>query len=409
MEVRMNELSTFGVEIEYMIVAEDSLDVKALADELIPAEDGVRKNDVLKGAFRWSNELVLHVIEIKTAQPVGGFSGLAEGFHGQVADIEKALRSHGARLLPGGVHPWMNPDLDTRLWPHGDREIYEAFDRIFNCRGHGWSNLQSTHLNVGFGDAEGFRRLHSAIRLILPLLPALAAASPFCDGQDTACLDARLLHYAGNCARFPSITGQVVPERILSPEDYEETILQRIYNEMSGADPEGILREEWVNARGAIARFERNAVEIRVLDAQECPRQDLAILSFTVALLRYLLQSGEVSLEQIERPGTSALGRLFRSVIAAGKQAPVSGMEYAAAFGLESPERYSVEDLLVALIDRLGGSHADWYGAIRLILDKGNLAERLRAAAGPEPSRGRLHEVWSELADCLRRNEPFRA
>jgi hypothetical protein len=34
-----------------------------------------------------------------------------------------------------------------------------------------------------------------------------------------------------------------------------------------------VLRHEWVNARGAIARFDRSAIEIRVLDVAECPPQ----------------------------------------------------------------------------------------------------------------------------------------
>jgi len=46
------------------------------------------------------------------------------------------------------------------------------------------------------------------IRLVLPLLPALAASSPFQDGQSTGCLDNRLENYRRNCARIPSITGR---------------------------------------------------------------------------------------------------------------------------------------------------------------------------------------------------------
>ena len=35
-----------------------------------------------------------------------------------------------------------------------------------------------------------------------------------------------------------------------------------------------------MNSRGAIARFDRNAIEIRVIDVQECPKADLAIAIF---------------------------------------------------------------------------------------------------------------------------------
>ena len=83
----------------------------------------------------------------------------------------------GCTLLPGGVHPWMDPSKETRLWPHEYNEVYRSFDRIFGCAGHGWSNLQSTHLNLPFADDDEFGRLHAAIRAILPLLPALNTVS----------------------------------------------------------------------------------------------------------------------------------------------------------------------------------------------------------------------------------------
>jgi hypothetical protein len=87
-------------------------------------------------------------------------------------------------LLPTGAHPLMDPFTETRLWPHEHKEIYNLYNRIFDCRGHGWSNLQSTHLNLPFsGDAE-FKKLHAAIRLLLPLIPALSASTPLLDGKN---------------------------------------------------------------------------------------------------------------------------------------------------------------------------------------------------------------------------------
>jgi len=38
-----------------------------------------------------------------------------------------------------------------------------------------------------------------------------------------------------------------------------------------------VLQNEWLNSRGAIARFERDTIEIRVLDSQETPAAELAI------------------------------------------------------------------------------------------------------------------------------------
>ena len=50
-----------------------------------------------------------------------------------------------------------------------------------------------------------------------------------------------------------------------------------MYDDIAPLDPDAVLQHEWLNARGAIARFDRNTIELRVLDVQECPRADLAI------------------------------------------------------------------------------------------------------------------------------------
>src|SRR5690606_3311880 len=95
----------------------------------------------------------------------------------------------GGRLMPSAMHPWMDPLTQTRLWPHENSPVYEAFNRIFGCQGHGWSNLQSMHINLPFEGDEEFGRLHAGIRLILPILPALAASSPFVEGRATGLMD----------------------------------------------------------------------------------------------------------------------------------------------------------------------------------------------------------------------------
>ena len=123
--------------------------------------------------------------------------------------------------MPTAMHPWMDPN-DVELWPHGTRVIYDTFDRIFSCKGHGWANLQSLQINLPFAGDEEFARLHAAIRFLLPILPGLAASSPIIDGERNGILDNRLVVYRSNCARIPSVTGEVVPEPIGSIGEYHE-------------------------------------------------------------------------------------------------------------------------------------------------------------------------------------------
>ncbi|HWC88763.1 MAG TPA: glutamate-cysteine ligase family protein, partial [Pirellulales bacterium] len=140
-ETELGLFQALGVELEYMIVDADTLSVRPIADELLREPSGEIVSEVEHGPIAWSNELVAHVIELKTNGPAATLDGLNEAFAGQVREIGGLLAAHGARLMPTAMHPWMDPHRETRLWPHDYSVVYQTFDRIFGCQGHGWSNL----------------------------------------------------------------------------------------------------------------------------------------------------------------------------------------------------------------------------------------------------------------------------
>lgn len=398
----------YGVEIEYMLVDRSGLDVLPRCDELMARVGGDPNADVELGALAWSNELVLHVLEVKTNGPAPSLAGLAGKFHESVRLANGELAVMGGRLMPGGVHPWMDPHTETVLWPHEYTEVYHAFDRIFGCAGHGWANLQSTHLNLPFRGDEEFGRLHAAVRLVLPLIPALTAASPYLDGRRSAAMDARLVAYRGNARRVPSVTGMVVPEPAFTREEYQRGILGRIYADMAPLDPEGILRHEWANARGAIARFERGTVEIRLMDAQECPTADLAVVAAVTSVVR-ALTIGPLADRDITRdPATEALATILDGTMVEGEEARVEGASYLDVLGLEK-RAWRAGDVWAALLDRHppDDPSREWTAALECIVGRGTLARRLVEAAGTAPGRERLAEVFGALCGCLERNELF--
>jgi gamma-glutamyl:cysteine ligase YbdK (ATP-grasp superfamily) len=398
----------YGVELEYAIVDAGTLDVRPLADALIEAECGsAEEGDVPRGRMAWSNELARHVIELKTAEPEPALEGLAARFAGEVARIEALLAPRGARLLPTGMHPWMDPAREFSLWPHGDRAIYAAFDRIFDCRGHGWSNLQSMHLNLPFDGDDEFGRLHAAVRALLPLLPALAASSPFLEGRHAGSLDTRLEVYRVNAARVPSVSGALVPEPVFDRAGYQK-LLEGIYADLAPLDPEGTLRHEWVNARGCIARFDRSALEIRLLDTQECPRADLAIAAAVAAVVRALCaEEGQGALRALD---TGSLASLLRETTRRAGEAQLEDPALVAALGLPGPLRADLAWRL--LLERhaaellAGGEHAE---PLAVLLAQGCLARRILRRAGSAPSRATLRAVYAELCGCLREGRIFRA
>ena len=407
---RLGLFEAFGVEIELMIVDRETLEVKPVCDELLAGVAGEPTADVVLGDVTWSNELTLHVLEIKTSAPAPTLSGLAPQLHSSLDAAKPTLARLGARLMPGAMHPWMDPHAETVLWPHENTEVYRTFDRIFGCAGHGWSNLQSTHLNLPFGDDEEFARLHAAIRLVLPLIPGLSASSPFQDGKVGSALDGRLAAYRQNAAKVPSVAGRVVPEPAFSRDQYEREILGRIYADLAPHDPEGILRHEWANARGAIARFDRGAIEIRVIDAQECPTADLAVVAAIVEIVR-ALTSGRLAERDVKRdPTTEALARVFDRAVIDADRAVVEEREVLRILGIRK-DRLPLGELWARLLDAHPPDDParEWTSALQGILDGGPLARRMLAVTGSAPDRASLRRLAENLCRCLEDDVPLGA
>lgn len=396
----------FGVEIEYMIVHESSLDVAPIADQLLRDEDGNPSEEVEYDDIAWSNELALHVVELKTNGPVESLSGLAARFQANVNDINDRLGGIGARLMPSAMHPWMRPEVEMKLWPHGYNEVYEAFNVIFNCSGHGWANLQSCHLNLPFDGDEEFGRLHAAIRLLLPILPALTASSPVCERQLTPHLDHRLETYRHNADRIPQVAGVVIPEGFYTEQDYRQYILEPIYQTMAPLDMAGVLRHEWVNSRGAIARFMRNAIEIRVMDCQEQPAADVAICQLVSSVAKALTEETWSSLASQQNAETLRLRDIFLNVVDNADETMLIDPDYLQLFGWDQGI-CTAGDLWRSLAERFPVEEKPLRDALDTILQEGPLARRIVTALDDKLEQ-RLPIVYRELCECLQQGRSFR-
>jgi gamma-glutamyl:cysteine ligase YbdK (ATP-grasp superfamily) len=408
MDAPLRLFAATGVELEYMIVDADTLSVRPMADRLLAAAGGPCATDVEFGPIGWSNELALHVVELKTTEPVPSLDGLEALFQEHVGRVESLLAPEGARLMPTGMHPWMDP-RELRLWPHEPNAIYETFDRIFGCRGHGWANLQSVHVNLPFGDDDEFGRLHAAIRMVLPILPGLAASSPFADGRASGLMDTRLEVYRHNAARIPSVVGRVIPERVFTRAAYERDVLGTIYDDLAPVDPAGVLRHEWVNARGCIARFDRQSIEIRVLDVQECPVADLSIVAAVTAVVEALTAERWTGFDEQCQWSEARLERVMLACIRDGDRAVVDEPGYAALFGYPGSGSCSVRDLWHHLVETTiePSGREPWRAFFDAVTRHGCLARRIVTAVGTEAPPDRLAAVYRQLADCLTQGRLF--
>ena len=407
---RLHLFEAFGIELEYMIVDRETLNVRPIADELLKAKLGEFGSDFDNGMVTWSNELVSHVIELKSTKPEYDLARLSKEFSRNVQHINEVLGTWNAMLLPTAAHPWMNPLTESRLWPHDNNEVYEAYNRIFDCKGHGWSNLQSTHLNLPFYDDEEFARLHAAIRTILPLLPALCASSPILDGQPTGALDTRLRYYKSNQQAIPSITGKVIPEAVFSKRQYFNTVYDKIRTEIAPFNTDDILDPVWVNSRGAIPRFDRGSIEIRIMDVQECPSADLAIQKLVIETIRALaLERFSPIQDQMQLP-TDSLATLLDDVARGGEEIKITDPAYLAALGISQPA--TVGQVWKHVYDRLLSQTpelATWNQPLSMILTKGPLARRMLNSLAGNSSPEALSRVYRNLAQCLATDTLFSA
>lgn len=402
--IELHLFERIGVELEYMIVDAGSLDVLPVCDRVMQAETGEITAEVAYDDIAWNNELVLHVIELKTRAPVPTLDGLDTAFERHVARVHEHLQRMGGRLMPTAMHPWMDPHTATRLWPHEASTIYDTFHRIFDCRGHGWSNLQSLHINLPFVGDEEFGRLHAAIRLLLPIMPAVAASSPIMDAWATGVLDNRLAVYGHNCDRVPIVTGQVIPEPIFTIEGYQG-LLQTIFETMRPHDPEGILAHEWVNARGAIARLDRGSIEIRVLDMQECPAADLAIVALIVNVLKLLVAETWSDLAAQQAWPVEPLAAIYEAAIRDGELTVIDDQDYLRIFGWSGGGPCTAGRLWRHLADsavrHAPSRPAPFASALDTILTKGPLARRILANLPDEPARADIERTYRRLCKCL--------
>jgi carboxylate-amine ligase len=286
--------------------------------------------------------------------------------------------------------------------------VYEVYNKIFDCRGHGWSNLQSSHLNLPFYDDEEFAKLHAAVRVVLPLLPALCASSPILEGKITGWLDTRLNYYKTNQSKIPSITGKVIPEAIFSKRNYLNTIYEKIRADIAPYDPGNVLNPIWVNSRGAIPRFDRGSIEIRLMDIQECPSADMAIIELAIETIKALVNEKFMGLQGQMRIHTEVLANILDETIRLGPSANISAAEYLDLFGLKefSTARQVWENILNRLVQ---GSPAleKWKPELSIILTEGTLSDRILKSLGGDHSQEAIKTVYKKLAACLGQNKMF--
>lgn len=377
----------------------DELKALPIVDKVLKEFHGRIVNFVKMPHFSFGKELQLHVIEVKPNEPFSSPVEFEETMQEAVQMLQDFVnRNYGAHLLGTGMHPLLRLD-ETGVWPHRHRQIYAAYSKVFNLKRHGWLNIQSYQLNLPYSDEKSGVLLHNLITNILPYLPAIAASSPIYEDKFGECVDNRLRFYKENQHEVPSVTGDVIPEYAVSFGQYQEQVINKYSRALAvrGVD-RLLLGKDWVNSRGVIFRFDRKALEIRVMDEQECVKSDVALSCFTRALLRGLM-NGDTELSPHE-----VLTSDLNSTISDGLEAKVKSADGKTA-------RQVLSSYLRTAFQNATEEEKKYLPIVQRRIEQGSLSEIVRKKVEAKSQKTEFNEaivdVYLKLAESLIDDQPY--
>jgi gamma-glutamyl:cysteine ligase YbdK (ATP-grasp superfamily) len=295
------------------------------------------------------------------------------------------------------MHPFLRLE-EARVWPHRHKQIYQEFSKVFSLKRHGWLNIQSFQLNLSYSNEASGVLLHNVLACVCAYLPALAASSPIYEGRLGENVDNRLSFYKQNQREIPSVTGDVIPEYVSSFSEYRKEIIDRYSRDLAlaGAD-KPIMGKDWVNSRGVIFRFDRRALETRVMDEQDCVKSDVALSCFIRALSRGSMR------QETELPRHQVLVEDFDRIVKDGLRAEVGPRRGQTA-------REACQRLLRIARQNATSEEKEYLPTVQKRIEHGNLSDCIRRDVEAKSRRTSLQEamigVYSKLIGSLMDNQP---
>jgi gamma-glutamyl:cysteine ligase YbdK (ATP-grasp superfamily) len=388
-------LEVLGPEHEFSLIS-DELKILPVVDQVIKDYCRNIANFVFLPRSTFAEEFPLHIIEIKAKRPFKSPELFEESMQNTIRTLLHFLKKrHNACLLGTGMHPLLRLE-DTGTRPF--RKQVQELGKIFNLKNHGWLNIQSFQLNLPYSKEKNAIFLYHLLAHLCTYLPAISASSPICEGCLTPYVDFRLYHYKMKSQEIPSMAGNVIPEYISSFSQFRKEISGRFSRDLTDAGVSTEDFSDYINQRAAVFKFARKAVEVRVMDEQECIKSDVALSCFIKATLRGLIatKSDPLPHEILINDYNSIVtnGLLAKVMHPAGKTAR-QVCQYFFNLALE----YAKED------------EKKYLWIIEKRIKRGNLSELIRRRVLNKAQRTTFKEaiisVYSQLAECLSNNQPY--
>jgi gamma-glutamyl:cysteine ligase YbdK (ATP-grasp superfamily) len=242
--------------------------------------------------------------------------------------------------------------------------------------------------------------LHNALNHLCAYLPAIAASSPICEGKFTAYTDSRLHFYPLKTTEIPSIAGDVVPGYITSFKQFRREVIDQYSQDLvnAGVVSKDLLYADHMNQRALRFRFAREAIEVRVMDEQDCIQSDVAFSCFIRASIRGLLA------DEVDLPSHQLLVNDYNEILKNGLRAEVS-----------HPRGKTARQVCQYFFD-LASEYAEksekkYLWVVRKRIENGSLSdvirERVLAKAQKSAFREAIVSIYSDLIESLSKNQPY--
>ncbi|MDX9750887.1 MAG: glutamate-cysteine ligase family protein [Flavobacteriales bacterium] len=351
----------------------------------------------------WRPGAAAHLVELHARGAARRMAPMQRRMDTARRKASESLERNGLCLLPGGCHPWMDPMQAQIDGPRAD-----LADRVLAMRAHGRANGQALRIALSFrGDAE-FTRLFAAVRMLLPMVPALTAASPIVNGRPNGMLANRAHAAHGPSGRAPGLEGPVVPEAAFTEEDHYRTINAPLARSLAEAGAMELMGHEWADPRAVTASFDTGMVHLRVADAQESTAAGHAVAEMIVAVVRALVK-GRWASSYLQRSWHEHdLTRILEATVRDADEAVIGDANYPVMFGLLGQGGITAGKLWQHIfVDLYDGLSDGTRSHIAHILEHGCLARRVLRHTGPDPDRERLRTVYARLAGHVGGSAPF--
>jgi gamma-glutamyl:cysteine ligase YbdK (ATP-grasp superfamily) len=391
-------LEVLGPEHEYSIVDEE-LKPLPISDRVMKDFYGEIVDFVYLPKFIFGKESVMHQLEIKAKEPFRSPELFEEDMQcGVTTLLEFLSKKYHAQLLGTGMHPTLGFE-DTYNWPYSNQDVLRELKRLFDFKRHGWLNTQSYQLNLPFGNEKEAIKLYNALTQLCPYLPAITASSPICEGSLDANVDNRLYYYKIKTQEISSIAGDVVPEYITSLAQFQRDVVGKYSQDLANAGAgEKILHAEWMDQRGLIFKFSREAIEIRVMDEQECIKSDVALSCFIRAAVRGLIATKH------QPPPHELLVTDYNSIVKNGSNAEVTHPE-----GKEA--RQVCQYFFNLALEHANEDEKKYLWIVQKRIKEGSLSELIRDRVSKKAQKTTFKEavasVYTQLIEALADNQPY--